>query len=446
MNFKQIDKWSIRYAVTKFYVRFIHNFIFYRNICVTGTENLPKDVPLFFAPNHQNALMDALIVLCSIKAQPVFIARADIFKNPLLARILVSMKILPAYRIRDGKDNLKKNEEIFDVSVRILENKKILALFPEATHTDQRHLRVLKKGVQRIVFQAEEKNNFNLGVKVVPIGIYYSNYWNFKSDIQINFGKPIDIHEYLEIYKENPQKAMLALRDKISDELKPLIIHIKNMEYYDLYEFMREFYNKKMRKILGLKKSQADKFSADQKIIDLLDSAHDENPELIEKLKQRAEPYQKTLKKLNIRNWVVEKDEALTGLIIKSIGLGLSIPLFLYGLINNFIPYYLPKPLTSKLEDRQFTSSINFVFALIFYPIFYIIQFSIVGIFTEIWWIKFVYLISLPFSGVAAFYIHRWFVKLKAQWKYYFKQSDEIKELFFKTKKVMKSISNKYVH
>ncbi len=423
MNFKGIDRWSLKYAIIKLYVNFAHNLIFYRKISVIGKENLPKNTPLFFAPNHQNALMDALIILCSLKAQPVFIARADIFKNKILARILISLKILPAYRIRDGKENLKKNEEIFDISVKILENNNILTLFPEATHTDKRQLRILKKGVQRIVFQAEEKNNFQLGVKIVPIGIYYSNYWNFKSDIQIIFGKPIEINEYLEIYQENQQKAMLTLRDKISEELKPLAIHIKNSEYYDLFEFIREVYNKEMRKKLSLSKKLHNKFLADKKIIDALDFAFDNKLESFENLNSEANLYQQELKKLNIKHWVVAKNHNLTTLILKSLGLILISPIFLYGFINNFIPYYLPRPLTRKLEDRQFTSSINFVFGLIFYPIFYLIQFSLVWIFTEIWWIKFAYLFSLPISGILAFNTHRFFIKIKAQWKLYFAKS-----------------------
>ena len=446
MNFKRIDKWTLRYQVARLYVKFAQNFFYYRKICVTGKENLPKNVPLFLAPNHQNALMDAAITLCNVKkAQPVSIARADIFKNRIIAWILTGMKILPAYRIRDGKENLKKNEELFNISVKILENNNILSLFPETTHTDKRQLRVLKKGVQRIVFQAEEKNNYQLGVKVVPVGIYYSNYWNFKSDVQINFGEPIDIEEYLQIYKENPQKAMLALRDKITDELKPLVIHIKNKEYYHLFEFMREFYSRKMCTKLDLKKNLPNKFKADQKIIASMDNAFDNKPELIEELNEQAEQYQKELKKLNIRHWVVEKNEAVMGLVAKSIGLILCFPVFLYGFINNLIPYYLPKSVTNKLKDKQFTSSIKFVFGIVFFPIFYLIQFSLVWVFTDLWWIKFVYLLSLPLSGLAAFSIHRWFVKLKAQWKYYFNQSKGLESLSKKTQKLMDFITDNYL-
>ena len=372
MNFKRIDRWSFRYASIRMFVSFFHNIIFYRNVSVTGKENIPKNTPVFFAPNHQNALMDALAILCNVKQQAVFIARADIFKNALIAKILILFKILPAYRIRDGKDSLKKNEETFDISVKILENKNILALFPETTHTDLRHLKELKKGVQRIVFQAEEKNNFQLGVKIVPIGIYYSNYWNFQSDVQVNYGKPMEIVEYLEVYKENPQKAMLALRDKITENLKPLVIHIENMEYYHFFEFMRDFNNTKMLQKLGLKKCAKNKFIADQKTIEVLDKTYLNNPEIIYELDKQAKEYQNLLKSSNIRHWVVEKNEKIGIIAFKVLALIISLPIFIYGFINNIIPYYLPKLVTNKLKDRQFTSSINFVIGMISFPLFYI--------------------------------------------------------------------------
>jgi 1-acyl-sn-glycerol-3-phosphate acyltransferase len=422
--------------------------IFYRRVCVTGKENIPENTPLFFAPNHQNALMDALIILCNIKQQPVFIARADIFKNPLIARILILFKILPAYRIRDGKENLGKNEEIFDISVKILENKNILTLFPETTHNDIRQLRILKKGVQRIVFQAEEKNNFNLGVRVIPIGIYFSNYWNFRSDVQVNFGKPIDISEYNEIYRSNPQKAMLALRDKLSDEIIPLIIHISNNQYYQLFDYMREFYNAKMLKKLSLSSKQENKFKADQKIVEILDKAFANDPDSIKKLWVESKTYQKLLQKLNLRNWVINKNQNLSGLCFKSLGLLLVTPLFFYGLINHFLPYYLPQALRKKIKDRQFLSSVNFVTGLVLYPVFYLIQFILLWVFTDTWWIKFAYLITLPVTGIAAFNLHRFFVKLKSQWKFFFIRSGKhgkvLREIKSGMEDSMDAIMNKY--
>ncbi|MFN8254297.1 MAG: 1-acyl-sn-glycerol-3-phosphate acyltransferase [Bacteroidales bacterium] len=425
MNFKKIENWSLRYALLRIYVRFLHNTLFYKAVCVTGKENIPDKDPVFFAPNHQNALMDALVILCNIKRQPVFIARADIFKNRIIAKILIFLKILPAYRIRDGKENLKKNEEIFNTSVRILENKQILTLFPETTHTDLKRLQELKKGVQRIVFQAEEKNNFKLGVKIVPVGIYYSNYWNIQSVIQLNFGKPIDITPFLDIYKENPQKAMLALRDKITVELKPLMINIENKEYYEVFEFLRNFYTQKMLENLSLSNKQENRFRADQKTVELLEENYRQAPDRIKELSDKVLIYRNLLKKNNLKTWVIDRNASLTILLIKSFILVVLSPVFLYGYINNLIPYYIPKPITRKLRDRQFITSINYVSGMIFFPLFYIIQTSIIWITCKEWWIMLAYLFSLPITGMMAFKIHRQFIKVKSQLKYYFLKNKE---------------------
>lgn len=444
MNFKNIDKWSFGYAIVRGYVKFAHDLIFYRKIIVKGKENIPKDAPLFFAPNHQNALMDALIVLFSRKQQITFIARADIFKNKTIAKLLIFFKILPAYRIRDGKENLKKNEEIFNISVKILENNNILALFPEASHADKRQLKILKKGVQRIVFQAEEKNNYQLGVKIVPIGIYYSNYWNMKSDVQIWYGKPIEIDEYLKIYQENEQKAMLGLRDRLTEELKPLTINIKNKEYYELFEFMREVYNKRLRESKGINGSFDNRFKTDQEIIEKMDKAFESEPETIEQLNKEATVYKRKLKKLKIKHWVVDKNEGAINLIGKSLLLIAMLPVFLYGYINNLIPYSIPKLITGKLKDKQFTSSVVLILGIITFPLFYLIQFLLVWIFTDIWWIKFAYLISLPFMGVLAFYIHRFFVKTKAQWMFLFTDKAPLNKDKDKIYDIMDEIVKKY--
>lgn len=418
MDFSKIEKWSWGYQLLRYYVKFAHNVFFYKKVCVTGWENIPKDKPVFFAPNHQNALMDALIILFSVKKQPVFVARSDIFKNPIIAKILIFFKILPAYRIRDGKENLKKNKELFNTSVRVLESHTYQTLFPETTHIDKRRLRPLKKGIQRIVFQTEEANDFRLDIQIVPVGIYYSNYWNFRSTIQINFGKAIPVSQFKELYKENPQKAMLALRDEMSKGIIDVMLHIKSEEYYDMYELLREMYDTYMLEKLNLPYIQKNKFKADKKLIDALDKELENNPENIKKLNKKVSEYAKYLKKYNIRDWVLRKNESFIGVLLKSLLLILSLPVFLYGALNNIIPYLLPYPLISKLEDRQFTSSISFAFGLVFFPLFYLIQTLIFHHFIQPGWLSWLYLLSLPITGLLAFGIHRLFVKTRAQWVY----------------------------
>ena len=117
MGKENIEKYSVGYALVKTVTGFWHNNIFYRRIIVLGRENINPDDHLIFAPNHQNALMDALAVLFTSRDRIVFLARADIFKKKLLASILYFLKILPVYRIRDGFSSLKGNDEIFTKTI-----------------------------------------------------------------------------------------------------------------------------------------------------------------------------------------------------------------------------------------------------------------------------------------------------------------------------------------
>ena len=150
MGKDQIEKYSRRYAILKSLAGFWQNNIFYRKVIVLGLDNIHPDDHVIFAPNHQNALMDALAVLFTHKGQPVFLARADIFKKKIIASILYFLKILPVYRLRDGFNSLKGNDEIFNKTIDVLKNKNGLVILPEGDHAGFRRLRQLKKGICRV--------------------------------------------------------------------------------------------------------------------------------------------------------------------------------------------------------------------------------------------------------------------------------------------------------
>ncbi|MBQ1750417.1 MAG: 1-acyl-sn-glycerol-3-phosphate acyltransferase, partial [Bacteroidales bacterium] len=82
-----------------------------------GLSNFPTDGAIILAPNHCNTLMDALAVLSINNDPKVFVARADIFKKPRLAKFLRFIKILPISRIRDGKEALLNNGDTIEESI-----------------------------------------------------------------------------------------------------------------------------------------------------------------------------------------------------------------------------------------------------------------------------------------------------------------------------------------
>ena len=393
-----MTKWSAGYQLLKSSISLVF-MLFYKRIKSTGKENIPVGKPIIFAANHQNALMDPLGIIFTNPYQTMFLTRADVFNNPILLKIFTYFKMLPVYRIRDGADSLKNNERIFNKSAEILEANMSVALFPEATHTDQRRLRPLKKAVPKIAFLAEDKNNFELDLQIVPVGIYYENYVNSNSDLLINYGKPINIRKYKEIYNENNQKGYNAFKSELEDCIKPLIIHIPDEDRIVLYEGIRLLYRSLMLEKLNLKQVDLkNNFIADQNTIEKMHQYYLKEENNIDELDQNYKQLKSKSKKLKITENNL-RAPGFAELLIKFIGFTIGFPIFVFGLINNYLYYKALLKLLRKVKDPQFYTSIKFVVALLIAPILYLLHslilFAITG--SGIWAI--IYFLSLLFTA-----------------------------------------------
>jgi len=422
-------------------------FHYYGRVEVRGKENIPRNTPVIFAPNHQNALMDALIVLFSAPGDVVFLARADIFNKRFLAFLLNSLKILPVFRQRDGASELGKNVDIFDISVNVLKNKHYLCVMPEGNHGHQRKLRPLVKGIFRIAFQAQEKLGSEPFVKIVPVGLDFGDYVKQNASLYINYGKPIEVSEYWEQFQENSARAINALKSRLGEELSPLMIDIQNEEHYEAIYVLKGIFNKSMRNELGITgTSLSDRFKADKELIRrvelLLDQKTESSGEKVEKeekaekseqvekedpqdteqveaLMARVSLYEAGVKKLKIRDWVVEeRGIGPVRTALRYLGLLFTFPLFLYGLVNNALPYFLPVRMVRKIKDRQFHASVKAGLGiLILFPLIHGLQTLLVGIFTGPWWIWVLYMVSLfPLGKVALWWYGRWKKTVRGAW------------------------------
>jgi len=412
MKLGKVEKQSTFYALLKIYAKFFHDHFFYKEVTYIGTENIPKNKPVLIAPNHQNALMDPLAIIFSQNIQPVFLARSDIFKKGILSKILFKFKILPVFRIRDGKEKLKLNEVIYNKTIEVLEHNRQVTIFPEAQHIDKKHVRKLKKGIQRIAFMLEERKNFNAGVCIIPTGIYYSNYWNFRSKVVLKFGEPIYLNDFFEDYKKDAARTIVAFTNILHEKIKEQAIHIEDLEFHDEYDLLRGVNEEQMLKKLSLKASPENKLQADKETIKKLDNLKEKDNTNFNSIIDKTKKYNNFLKKHKLKDWVITNKK--NNLTLRFLLLFLSLPFFIYGFINNAIVYFLPNLITSKFKDRQFTSSVVYVFIILINPIVYFFQTILMLFIFKMWTVALIYFISLPFVGLFAFSIHRHFVKTMA--------------------------------
>lgn len=417
---KAIDEWAFDYWLLQTYSK-LGFHIYYRRVEITNKENLLKNQPVILAPNHQNALMDAMIFVCNTTFQPVFLARADIFKGKFLIRLLTSLNIMPVYRIRDGIGNVRKNDGVFDKTLDVLYNKNNpLSVFPEGNHGDKRRLRQLVKGLFRIAFQAQEKYGNQQGVKIIPVGFDYGHYTHFRTTIFVNVGKPIEVSEYYNEYAENPVAGINKLKERFISELRPLMIDIQTDEYYDLYMNLREVFNDEMRQILHLNdNSLKSRFRADKKMIEILDKELESVPDSIKDLDRKMKDYQKGLQQYNLRDWVLKKEgTSMSVLVITALLKLVLLPVFVAGIAINYLPYWFTASRTKNIKDQQFHSSFKYVIGLVVFPVWYLVLIGILAILSIPLWAILAGLILSPITGIAAFNYYIRCKKFLARWRF----------------------------
>ena len=190
----------------------------YRRTTVRGA--IPEEKAVLICPNHTNTLMDALVVLRSRKAPTVFGARADIFSQPAVAKILRFLKILPMVRRRDGIRNVLRNYETMEEVQDVLANNTPFCMFPEGHHTPGRELQPLQKGVARMAFQSAAVRH----TLVVPAAINYSDFFHYRGSCELIYGDSIDVNDFLAAHQDQPEgEQYQAFLQELSARMSALI-------------------------------------------------------------------------------------------------------------------------------------------------------------------------------------------------------------------------------
>jgi 1-acyl-sn-glycerol-3-phosphate acyltransferase len=193
---------------------------YYKDIKVIGLDKFPRDNPIITASNHPTGLMDVFLVLYHVKKQIKFTAAGGLFKNKLQAAFLTSAGAIPLYRRKDTPNEMDKNVESFENCYQELEACGAIGFYPEGTSHPEPWVNQIRTGAARLAMQAEDRNNFNLNLKVVPIGINSLKPGSFRGSVFVKFGNPISLKKYNDPYRKNSVEAVEQLTAEIQKEME----------------------------------------------------------------------------------------------------------------------------------------------------------------------------------------------------------------------------------
>jgi 1-acyl-sn-glycerol-3-phosphate acyltransferase len=295
---------------------------------VVGRGNIPKNKPIMLLANHQNALMDPLMIAMNCGVKPFFLARSDLFKNPFVSKFLHYLQMIPIYRFRDGIDTLKNNPAIFKKCADLLVQGETVMLFPEGNHGILRRVRwPMRKGFVRIIFSALEKEP-NLDIRILPVGLNYLEAEGFPDSVSMYIGKDFAVQDH---YDPNDLKqSEIKLKNEIYKRLKVLTTHIPVEETYD--NVLVQLNNQK---------------------VDYL------KPNVVNRIIQGIDPNVVSTPNKDKNRWLSTLNKTI------------------FTLINFPVILLWNKKVKSIGMDIEFRSTLRFMLSLILFPIYYLLLYLI---------------------------------------------------------------------
>ncbi|GAB6098462.1 lysophospholipid acyltransferase family protein [Halanaerocella petrolearia] len=172
---------------------------------VNGGDNLPQSGPTIVVSNHVSNF-DPPILAAALDRKVHYMAKKDLFKNPVADKVLKYYGAFPVRRGGADKSAIKK-------ALQILDNGKVLALFPEGTRNPGSKLKRAKLGIVMLATKSK--------VPILPVGLSGTGS-PFQREVEVNIGQPFKLKRFYDrrLTKEEKRRAGKEIMAKIAKLLE----------------------------------------------------------------------------------------------------------------------------------------------------------------------------------------------------------------------------------
>lgn len=406
--------------------------VFFTDIEPVDEERIPETGPVIFAANHPNSIMDTVILGTRTSRQIHYLARSGLFVNPVVRFIFNRCGVIPVYRRQDDPTKTGQNIEAFQAAWDVLARGGCIGIFPEGRNAPDLHVRDLKTGTARIALGAEARENFELGVKIVPVGLNFEARDRFLSRVLVSFGLPIDARDYRDAWETDEKAAVRQLTDDIQVALRNEVIHVAELRSVELVKDIEAIYGQTLYESLSaaardnpeytsplLERVRAseggdaarhpalfDRLYLKQRLAHALEYFEDTSPARVDRVRQQLRRYKENLAQVRLREDFADHPlETLStrGEAVKlTLYAVLLVPIFLWGVVNNIIPYFLTRTIARRAPEEAMRAFTALLAGIAFFGVAWTAQGYGVWHLTGSALTTVLYLVSLPFAGIFA--------------------------------------------
>ncbi len=321
--------------------------VYFRKVHVLNEAIIATNQPSLLVANHPNGVMDILaLALLLSKNKLHFLVPAEMMNTSWRATLLKAFRCIPTERAEE-----KLSMQTLGKCSNVLKNKGKLVVFAEQRSGQAKRLSQLSNDASQIALEVEESYGFGLNIMLIPVGINYTHFNMFRSELMISLAIPVAVSDFKNKFQEDKEEIFPELNESFSKRLKTEMVIIEQEEHEIVTERLLTI-NRNDCDIptFPWKSKQQDKLRFDQIITGFANTLATNDATTLSDISQKTSDYFGLLASYGIN----DRDLSAWGhkSLLKFAVAFLGLPLFCIGFVINALPIWLAGAISkSGVED-----------------------------------------------------------------------------------------------
>jgi 1-acyl-sn-glycerol-3-phosphate acyltransferase len=367
----------VGYRLFRAFARFLAG-LFYRRVEVAGLERMPRSGPLVVAANHQQGLMDGMLLAAVLPRRLRPIAKAPLFRYPVIGQIARLAGAIPVRRRQDeGGGRPADNEAMFGAARRALERGEALLIFPEGISQPEPTLMPLRTGAARMLLGADREGRGGPAATLLPVGLMFHEPGTFRiGSAFVLIGEPVPAGDLDAFPAGERDEAVRRLTERLEGALQQLIVEARDRHTLGLVHCAEEIWREEMP---DAARDPTDRALWRQRAARAHRYLMAAEPVRTGALRGRLERYVKDLELTGLTDRDLSRGYRPAGVLRyalrEGLALALGLPLALWGVLNHVAPYQVTSVVVRALgPEADVLATYKVVVGLVAYPLCWLVE------------------------------------------------------------------------
>jgi glycerol-3-phosphate O-acyltransferase/dihydroxyacetone phosphate acyltransferase len=328
------------YRIFRWLARFLAG-LFYRRVEVAGLERVPLSGPLVVAANHHQGLMDGILLTAALPRRLRPIAKAPLFRYPVIGQIARLAGAIPVHRRQDSGGSAADNQAMFGAAQSALGQGEAILIFPEGVSQPEPALMPLRTGAARLVLGADRELSQPAATTLLPVGLMFHEPGAFRvGTALVLVGEPVPTGDLEAPAPGAADTAVRQLTERLEEALRRLIVLARDRHTLELVHAAESIWREEMpdsarepqdRAAWRQRAARADQYLAAAE------------PARLAALRGRLERYTKDLELAGLSDRDLSEGYRTAAVLRyafrEGLALAFGLPLALWGVLNHIVPY-----------------------------------------------------------------------------------------------------------